>query len=160
MHVEPRPEHRWLERMVGEWTYEGEAEAEPGNPPHKDTGTESVRSLGGVWVLLEGRGQMEDGRPATTLMTLGFDPEKGRFVGTFIGSMMTYLWHYDGALDPSGTVLELDAEGPSFTEEGKMAKYKDRIELVSDDHRVLSSAYQGEDGTWHPFMTAHYRRIK
>ena len=45
------------------------------------------------------------------MMSLGFDPQKGRFVGTFIGSMMTHLWIYDGALDASGQALILDAEG-------------------------------------------------
>ena len=158
MNVEPRDEHRWLQRMVGEWTYEGEASMSPGGEVFRDTGTESVRSLGGVWVLCEGSMQVQDGTPTTTLMTLGFDPGRGRFVGTFIGSMMTHLWIYEGELDPSGNVLVLDAEGPSFEEEGKMARYKDRIEFHGDDHRVLSSSYMGGDGQWHPFMTAHYRR--
>jgi Protein of unknown function (DUF1579) len=41
---------------------------------------------------------------------------------------------------------------------GKMTKYKDVIEFKSDDHRVLSSQMLGDDGKWHGFMTAHYRR--
>jgi hypothetical protein len=161
MKAEPQKEHQWLDRMVGEWTYESEAPMEPGKPPSKYTGTESVRSLGGVWVLCEGRGMGSEepgGEPGTTIMTLGYDPTKGRYVGTFIGSMMTYLWVYEGELDAEGKVLTLDAEGPSFTAEGKMAKYKDRIEFKSDDHRVLTSAFLGDDGEWHHFMTAHYRR--
>jgi hypothetical protein len=39
-------------------------------------------------------------------------------------------------------------------------RYQDVIELKSDDHRTLTSHMQGEDGTWQPFMTAHYRRRK
>jgi len=42
--------------------------------------------------------------------------------------------------------------------EGKIAKYQDVIDFVSDDHRMLTSHVLGEDGKWHPFMTAHYRR--
>ncbi len=158
MKVEPQKEHQWLERLVGEWRYESEAPMEPGKPPTKHTGTESVRSLGGVWVLCEGRGEMPGGGTATMIMTLGYDPVRQRYVGTFIGSMMTHLWLYDGQMGPTGKVLTLDAEGPSFTTPGKMAKYKDRIELKSDDHRVLSSAVLDDDGTWQEFMTAHYRR--
>jgi hypothetical protein len=74
--------------------------------------------------------------------------------------MMTYLWIYDGQLDASGNVLTLDAEGPTFTGDGKMAKYKDIITLVSDDHRTLTSKMLGDDGTWQQFMEAHYRRKK
>jgi len=159
MKAEPQKEHQWLERLVGEWTAESEMPAEPGQEPTKYTGTESVRSLGGVWILCEGRGaEASDNGSDTTIMTLGYDPSKQRYVGTFIGSMMTYLWVYEGELDSTGNILTLDAEGPSFTGDGKMAKYKDSIEFLSDDHRVLTSRFLGDDGEWHHFMTAHYRR--
>jgi hypothetical protein len=74
--------------------------------------------------------------------------------------MMTNMWVYEGTLDPTGKILTLDTEGPSFTAEGKTAKYKDIIELKSDDHRTLTSQVLGEDGKWNHFMTAHYRRKK
>jgi hypothetical protein len=159
MPVEPQKEHQWLERMAGEWTFEMEAEGEPGQPPIKDSGTESVRSLGGVWVMCEAHGTMPDGGEATAIMTLGYDPERQRFIGTFIGSMMTYMWIYEGQLDPAGIVLTLDTEGPAFTGEGMM-KYRDTIELRADDHRVQTSGYQRPDGSWHQFMTTHYRRTR
>jgi Protein of unknown function (DUF1579) len=57
-------------------------------------------------------------------------------------------------------VLTLDAEGPSFADPNKTAKYQDIIEVVSDDHHVLSSQVLGDDGRWNRFMTAHYRRVK
>jgi hypothetical protein len=160
MEATPQKEHRWLEKLVGEWTSEGEATMEPGKPPEKFRGTESVRSLGGLWILAEGQGEMPDGTKATTLMTLGYDPGRGRYVGTFVGSMMTHLWVYDGALDAAERVLTLDTEGPSMTADGPMAKYRDAIEFKSDDHRVLTSHVLGDDGTWRGFMTAHYRRRK
>jgi hypothetical protein len=160
MQTEPQKEHRWLQQLVGEWTYEAEATMEPGKPPEKSTGTESVRSLGGLWILAEGQGEMPGCGAATMIMTLGYDSQKQRYVGTWIGSMMTHLWVYDGALDAAERVLTLEAEGPSMAAEGKMAKYKDVIELKGDDHRVLSSHMLGDDGQWHQFMTANYRRTK
>src|SRR5919198_2288981 len=152
MHAEPRKEHQWLRRLVGEWTYETEVPAEPGRPAEKWTGTESVRSLGGLWVLAEAQGQMPGGGAAAMITTLGFDPQKGRYVGTWIGSMMNYLWVYDGELDAAERVLTLSAEGPDMATEGKMAKYRDVVELVSDDHRVLTSHMLGDDGQWHQLM--------
>ena len=57
MKTEPQEQHKWLHRMIGDWTCEGEAEMAPGQPPVTWKSTESVRSLGGVWILGEGLGQ-------------------------------------------------------------------------------------------------------
>ncbi len=160
MKVEPRKEHQWLQKLVGDWTYDADCNMGPDQPPSKSNGSESVRSLGGLWVLCEGKGEMPGGGPCTTLMTLGFDPQKERYVGTWIGSMMTTLWVYDGSMDMAGKVLTLSAEGPNMCAEGKTAKYKDVIEFKSDDLRVLTSHMLGDDGKWQQFMTANYRRKK
>jgi hypothetical protein len=154
----PQKEHQWLQKLVGEWTYEAEATMEPGKPPERFTGTESVRSLGGLWILAEGQGEMPGGGAATMIITLGYDPQKKGYVGTWVGSMMTHLWVYDGTLDAAERVLTLAAEGPSMAAEGKLAKYRDVIELKSDDHRVLTSHALGDDEKWNQFMTTHYRR--
>jgi hypothetical protein len=160
MKAEPKKEHQWLHKLIGEWTSEAEATMEPGKPAETLKGTESVRSLGGLWILAEGNGQMPDGSPATMMMTLGYDPRTKRYVGTWIGSMMTHLWIYDGALDAAERVLTLEAEGPDMAVEGKTAKYRDVIEFKADDYRLLTSHMLGADGTWQQFMTAHYRRKK
>jgi hypothetical protein len=161
MNETPQREHRWLERLVGDWTCEIECVMGPDQPPSTSKATESVRSLGGLWTIGEGEGEFDrsSGAAMKSIMTLGYDPKAGRFVGTFIASMMTHLWVYSGALDESGRVLALDAEGPSFTGDGTV-KYQDRIEFVDDDHRILTSQWLGEDGQWQRFMTAHYRRKK
>jgi len=160
MNAEPQKEHQWLHKLVGEWTYTADEPTQPGQPAAKVSGTESVRSLGGLWVLAESKGDMPGAGPAVSLMTLGYDPEKKRFVGTWIGSMMTYMWVYDGELDSAGRVLTLNAEGPSMAGDGKTAQYQDVIELKSDDHRTLTARTLGEDGKWQQFMTVEYRRQK
>ena len=93
-------------------------------------------------------------------MTLGYDPQKQRYVGTWIGSMMTHLWVYDGELDAAGKLLTLNAEDPSMAAEGKMAKYKDVIEIKSDDHRVMTSHTLDDDGNWQQFIKVNYSRKK
>ena len=158
MNAKPQEQHQWLHKLLGEWDTEAEADCGPGQPVHKTQGRESVRSVGGLWVQCEGAGEMPGGGNATMLMTLGFDPKRQVFVGTWIGSMMTHLWVYEGRLDAAQKVLTLEAEGPSFTEEGKTAKYRDVIEIVSPDHRMLTSHLLNPDGSWTQFMTAHYRR--
>src|SRR4030095_16943034 len=158
----PQREHKWLQKMVGEWTSEAEMATEPGKPRETCKGTESVRSLGGLWVLAEGQGEMPGGGgPATMVLTLGYDPQRKRFVGTWVGSMMTHLWVYNGSLDAAERALTLEAEGPSMeAPESKTGKYRDVMEFRTDDHRVLSSYTLGADGAWRQFMTVHYRRKK
>ncbi|MGH8849268.1 MAG: DUF1579 domain-containing protein [Polaromonas sp.] len=145
---------------MGDWTSEAEMAMGPDKPPTKCTGTESVRPLGDLWVLCEGRGEMPGGGMANMLMTLGYDPQKKAFIGSWVGSMMTHMWVYHGALDEAKKVLTLDTEGPSFTGDGKLARYRDTITIKSKDERVLTSHTLQDDGTWKGFMTATYRRVK
>jgi hypothetical protein len=156
--AQPQNEHRWLQRLVGEWTIESEASMAPDQPAMKTTGTETVRALGDLWIVGEGTSQMPDGATYNSILTLGYDPDKKRFVGTWIGSVMTYLWLYDGKLE--GNTLTLDCEGPSMAGDGSMAKYQDIIEMASDDHRIMRSRMFGDDGKGEIFMTAHYRRVR
>jgi len=156
--VEPQAEHKWLGQLVGEWAWEMDASMGPDQPPMKLSGTESVQSSLGVWVQCHSNQNTADGKPALTVMTIGYDTAKKKFVGTFIGSMMTNLWVYEGELDASGKVLTLAADGPNFADPTKTTKYLDKIEVVSPDHRILTSQALGDDGRWHQFMTSHYRR--
>ena len=159
MKTDPQKQHAWLQKLVGEWTYEGEAMAEPGKPPERFKGTESVRAIGDLWIQGESKGEM-GGDPATMIITLGYDPKKQHFVGTWVGSMMAHLWVYEGELDATGRVLTLNSEGPSFAGDGSMQKYQDIITVESDDHRILRSRAPNPDGSWNEFMTAHYRRVR
>jgi hypothetical protein len=155
----PQKEHHWLQKFVGEWTTETQVPGENGQPPTTLRGSETVRRLGDLWVMGEGRGEMPGGGTANMVITLGYDPKKQKYVGTWVGSMMTVLWVYEGAVDPAGTTLTLDTEGPDFANGGKTtAKYREVIEFKTDDHRVFSSHVQGADGKWNRIMQMDYRR--
>jgi hypothetical protein len=156
---QPQEQHKWLQRMVGDWTFESECSMGPDQPPGKFNGQETVRALGDFWIIGEGSGEMPGGGTGKMVITLGFDPKKNHFVGTWVGSMMNNLWVYDGVLESDGKTLPLNAEGPCMTGEGN-AKYQDIIELVDDDHRILRSQMLGADGQWQHFMTGHYYRKK
>jgi Protein of unknown function (DUF1579) len=150
-------QHQWLDRLIGDWTYESECQMEPNQPPFKSQGTEIVKSLSGLWIVGEGQSELPNGETGSTIITLGYDPNRDRYVGTFVCSMMSHLWIYDGSLDATETVLTLDTEGPSCTQTA-LSKYQDIITFVSDDHRMLTSQILGEDGNWQHFMTGHYWR--
>ena len=154
----PQQEHLWLQRFLGEWDYDSECSMGPDAPPAKTSGTQSFQKLGDVWIVGDWRGECPDGSPSKSIITLGYDPAKNAFVGTFVSSMMTGLWIYEGQL--KGDVLTLDTEGPSFKGDGSLAKYQDVFETVDENTHKLTSRALGEDGTWTTFMTADFRRRK
>lgn len=155
MNAEALTQHRWLARLVGDWAESPDA---VDAPPADSKWTEHVRPVGDVWVVSVGKGEMPDGNPGEAILTLGYDPAKERYVGTWIGSMMTDLWIYEGSLDPTGNVLTLECEGPDFEAEGRRASYRDVITFVDEDHRVFSALVRKEDGEWHKFLETHHWR--
>jgi len=160
MYQEAQREHRWLRRLLGRWSYHSQVTVEPGQPPLALGGSEVGRPLGDLWVLLEGEGEMPDGNRGRWLMTLGYDPRQGCFVGSWTGSMMAHLWLYRGSLDASGNVLTLDTEGPAMNGEGRLAHYRDVIEFLADDRRLLRSEVLGDEGQWHQFQVSEFRRAE
>jgi hypothetical protein len=150
-------QHVWLRQLVGDWAISSEATMEPGGEPWHMDSTERVRAIGDLWVLGEGSASL-DGAPFSTVLTLGYNPAKGVFVGTWIDSMTAHMWHYEGTLDSEKRVLTLDTTGPSFGDPSKTARYRDAIELKGPRERTLTSSVLGDDGTWTTFMRAKYTR--
>ncbi len=163
MMSKPEQQHQWLKRFVGEWAFDSECFMGPDKPPAKSSGVEVVRMLGELWMVAEMHSEMPDGGgPMSAIMTVGFDPVRGKFIGTWVGSPMTALFVYEGVMTDSGGVqtLPLNTIGPSWADPTKTTQYQDVIELHGDDRRVLWSQALGDDGQWMRFMTANYRRTK
>jgi hypothetical protein len=161
MFTQPTKEHEWLKRFVGEWKMEGQCMMGPDKPAEKSRGTERVRMLGDLWLIGEGEMEMPGGAGVgKTMMTLGFDPAKKKFVGTWVGSMMGQMFVYEGEIDADMRILPLNTTGPSFTDPAKTARYQDVVELHGNDKRLLWSQCQNDDGSWTRFMTATYTRVK
>ena len=69
----PTDQHEWLQQLVGEWEVSSKMSMGPDAEATTMQSTESVRSIGGLWTLGEGRADF-GGRPFTSIMTLGYDP--------------------------------------------------------------------------------------
>jgi hypothetical protein len=152
----PAKDHEWLKQFAGEWEAEAEIVVEPGKPAAKYRGTESTRILGGFWLVSEMKGTLLDA-PFAGLMTVGYDTEKKKFVGSWVCSACDRLFKYEGTA--TGNVLTLETEGP-HPATGKIVKLRDVVELKDKDHKFLTSYAQGEDGKWVSFMTMTARRKK
>ncbi|SMF47940.1 Protein of unknown function [Xaviernesmea oryzae] len=151
--AKPQAGHAFLERMVGTW------DVRSPDMGSDETWVEVCRSLNGIWFVAEGNGNMPgSGQPVTTVLTLGYDPARGKYVGSWIGSMMNHMWVYEGELSDDGNTLSLYTTGPDFADPGKTGEYREQIVFAGDDHRVFNSSARQADGTWKQFMEAHYER--
>jgi hypothetical protein len=163
--VEPTENHRWLRRMIGSWEYEMAWVMEPGGEPGIGRGAEIVRPFGDLWIVGEGKGTTPDGTAMDWVISLGFDPQRpmgeadpaGRYIGTFLATVMPGMFVYEGTRE--GEVLTLETEGPSMGDPAFPATYRDVIEQKGDDLRVMTSNVRMPDGSWFGFMRGEYRRV-
>lgn len=159
MGTKPVAEHQWLQKLVGEWRIESEMSMGPDQPKQTSTGSESVKSVGGLWAFSEGKGTMPDGTPMITYSTLGYDVSFKEYRGCWFASVSSHLWKYTGTLSADGKTMTLECVGPHMLKDGETANYRDVIEIVDDNHRTLTSYGQDENGEWHEFMKARYTRV-
>lgn len=152
----PVKEHQWLQQLVGEWESDVHVYM-PGQPEMTSKGVETVRAVGGFWTVSENKGSMM-GDPFTGLLTLGYDPASGKYIGTWIDSMSSMLWKYEGKLDESKTKLTLETTGPSCMDPTATADYRETLELKGKNQKVFESHVKGPDGNWTKMMRIEYRR--
>jgi hypothetical protein len=153
----PTPEHQWLQQLVGEWESETEAIAEPGQPAIHSKGTENIEAIGGFWTTSEINSSVME-QPFRGMMTLGYDPEKKKYIGTWVDSMTGKLWQYEGLIAPGSNTLTLESEGTCPMSPDKPMKFRDIIELKDKDHKVFSSSVLSDDGKWTTIMTSKAQR--
>jgi len=159
-HVEPAPQHRMLQELVGEWSSECEMPAYGDQPAQTLLGRETITAIGDYWIVGRGEGEMPGVGPVVTQLTLGFDQATGRFTGSWVGSMMGHHWVYDGYVEDGTGRLILESTGPSPAGDGTMGQFRDVVERPDSDTRVMHGEMKQEDGSWSRFMTVTYRRKK
>lgn len=152
----PQKEHEFLHKFVGDWESHGKGTT-PDSQTMECKGTAKSRMLGGFWLISEGKGEVM-GQPMENVMTVGYNSEKGKYVGTWVDSCFNHMWKYEGTVE--GDKLILNAEGPDMMNPGRMAQYQDIFEFKSPDHYTMTSRAQGEDGKWVTFMTVEVTRKK
>jgi hypothetical protein len=155
----PTKEHQLLAQFGGEWKSRAETIPPPGEEPLVCEGKEMARMLGGFFLVAEGEGEMM-GQPVSSVLTIGYDAAKKKYVGTFVCSAGGELWQYDGTMDASGKKLTLNTEGPSMMDPTKQTKYREVLELKDEDHKVFTSEMEVAEGKWQPIVRVTYERVK
>ena len=124
----PGPEHKRLERGVGQWNYQGEAKESPMGPAGKITGSETCELFqGGFALVCRSKGTGPKG-PATGLNVTSYD--EGQKSHTYYaissqgdnifvrGHIKGNVWTFEDTIDVGGKPMKLRA---TVTEESPTA---------------------------------------
>jgi len=132
---QPGPEHELLKKDVGVWDATVEMFMDPGAPPAVSKGTDTVTMLGGFWQLSEFKSEMM-GQPFEGRGTMGYDPAKKKYVGTWVDTMTPGYYTVEGSYDAATKTLTATMEGPDPS--GHAAKTKETTEWKDPDTRVFT----------------------
>lgn len=153
---QPTEHHAWLAQFSGDWVSEVELRCSPGQTM-ETTGRERIRMFGGFWMVSESTSDSKE-MPFSSIFSVGYDPAKERYIGTWIDTMTSRLWIYEGYVNEKGNILTLLAEGSCPTNPSKTRQYRERIEIVDRDHKIFTSSMQEDDGSWTTCVTVKARR--
>lgn len=155
---EPMPQHKKIMKGVGTWDVACKYFMDPTGGPMESTATDTVEALGGFWTVSNFEGNMM-GAPFTGKSILGYDPMRGKYVSTWIDSMMPNFWYMEGDFDESGETLNLTGKGPDHTGQG-MTDWRITMTVVSDDEQVMRMFMSMPDGSEVMAMENTYTRRK
>ena len=134
---QPTDEHAFVQKGLGEW--EGTMTTfTPGAPTDPIAVSQSVVAVGPFWTQATLDCDFM-GMPYVGTGALGYDPDKGKFVGTWIDSMGSYLAMMEGEKTADGTLI-MRWQAPDMM--GNVVPH--RYELVRKGGSEISTFYSGE----------------
>ena len=156
---QPSQQHKLLEKEVGEWVGASTMWPAPGVDPMKSSGEESNKMLGGFWLQSEFKGEFA-GMPFAGRGQLGFDPDSGQYVMTWVDSVSPSLFIARGGYDEQSRTLTLIGECTDVMT-GEKKRYKAVSQYQDTDHKnfTMHEADLGSDD-WRKSMEIRYTRKK
>ena len=148
----PGPEHLELKRLVGDWT----AEIKASGSESKGTATYRLE-CGGLWLISDFQadfgGMKFQGRGFD-----GYDPQKKKYVSSWVDSMSTRPLNMEGEMDKATKTLTMIGEGPG--PDGKPVKFKSVSRQPDADHLNFKMYMVGPDGKDVEMLAIDYTRKK
>ncbi|MBP7149402.1 MAG: DUF1579 domain-containing protein [Acidobacteria bacterium] len=156
--VQPTPQHARLKQLLGTWDATVEFSPAPGEPPQVSKGTEVVRECcGGLWVVTDFTSDM-GGMPFVGHGVGGYDPDKKKYVGTWVDSMTTSLSVSEGTYDEAKKAYTSWMEAK--TPDGQTVRTKVVEESPDANTRIAHFLMPGADGKDVETMKITYKRVK
>jgi hypothetical protein len=154
----PTPHHEAMKAAVGTWDAVVKMQVGPGKPPMESKGVEVNRLLmGGLWMQSSFSSDM-GGVPFEGSGLFGYDPAKGRHVGTWVDSMVMSQAFPQGTCKDHCREVTMTFMGVGM--DGKPCAYKEVSTQVDADHRTMTMYVKGKDGKYALEMEIAYTRRK
>lgn len=157
MGTKPVKEHEWLQKFVGDWNTTAEMMM-PDGSTSTSTGSETVKSLKGLWAYVEGQGEGPDGSTMEYRSGIGYDVSFKEYRGFWLADMSSHLWKYTGTLSEDGKTMTMACVGPDMEKDGETANYRDVHEIIDENTRTMTSYGEMGEGNWQQFMKVTYTR--
>ena len=149
----PGPEHEHLKHSVGTW----DAVVEMVGMPASKGVSEMKLTKNGFWLVDDFKadfgGMAFEGHGLT-----GYDPIKGKYVGTWIDNMSPALMVMEGSYDAKTKTMTMTGDG--YDMQGAKVKLREVIFNKTPDVTIFEMHQTGADGKEAKLMTITYTRRK
>lgn len=137
---EPGVPHQLLAGLTGTWTVSNRVWMEPGSPPVEGSGTcEQKMILGGRYLLQEYTFVDEmAGETVTAFNLVAFDNHTSRYVSTWIDSMSTAIYYFEGTGSADGKIISQEC---SYDDPVKGSCIWRSVATIKDDDTLEYETY-------------------
>lgn len=141
--IAPQPEHELLKQFSGDWQFERYSPS--GDDVEGEVvgqGNLSAEMVGNFFVVGRWSGEVY-GSEYTAVMSLGYDIERGEYIGSWIDSIISYRWQLAGTVDEETDELVLSTSGPGPA--GGTAEFRERYVFDSPDAITIVGEMRRDD---------------
>ena len=134
----PGAPHKALASMAGIWDAKSKYSMEPDQPAVESTGTCVQKMiLGGRYLQQEHTGEMM-GSPFNGINLIGYDNHTKKYVSTWIDSMSTGIYYFEGTASADGKVITQECQ---YDDPVKGPMVWRSVTRLVDDHTVVYEMY-------------------
>ena len=152
----PLEEHKMLMMDEGVWRATMTLQQGPGQASEPIVGIETNTMIGELWSVGKFEAVIE-GAPYVGFATLGYDPAKGQYVGTWVDSSTSYITEMQGSYDAVSSTLTLfyTTAGPG----GQVEERKNVMVYANRNTRDFDM-FLKTNGEWVKSMEILYERLE
>jgi Protein of unknown function (DUF1579) len=135
----PGPAHKYLDQFVGKWETAMKMWMAKDAPPMEMKGTAETRWVMDGRFLLEEESSQFMNMPHRSMLFIGYDNFKKKYIITFFDNMNTAIYSAEGDLDEKNKVMSLvgKMDDPMTGEKDKTVRYVTRV--ISKDKYVFEA---------------------